>query len=252
MQYAVEPQPARRDMAQQCRHREIVVKRPHPRLVLEEVDLDEPRAVLELVKQREWILDVLDHVERERGVETGGHAEVQIVYRGGEASLREAPPQILDAGVLKIGKRDAVAGLEQQQAVGPDPAPVVQQPRRRPQLLRQLLEVRDLRARHRKGRQVVQIRRRGPVERALVLQRCELGVELLLVLPQALAPKSRAQVLAELAFLSRRVEAELDDARHDHRRPTAQRSAMPSWASGPSLANAWYTRRARGAGTKSV
>jgi hypothetical protein len=27
---------------------------------------------------------------------------------------------------------------------------------------------------------------------------------------------------------------------------------MPSWASGPSLANAWYTRRARGAGTKSV
>jgi hypothetical protein len=76
VEYAIEPQPAGRDVAQQCLHWELVVKRLHARLVLEEVDLDDPRALLEFVKEREWILDMLDHIERERRVEAGRHAEV--------------------------------------------------------------------------------------------------------------------------------------------------------------------------------
>ena len=54
---------------------------------LQEVDLDEPGALLERRQQGERIAHVLNHVEREGGIESAGDADVEVVNRRVETAL---------------------------------------------------------------------------------------------------------------------------------------------------------------------
>ena len=69
---------------------------------LEQVDLDDAGPSFEGVQKREWIPDVLDHVERVCGVEPRRHIRIEVMDGGVQAPALEAPAQVGGAGVVEL------------------------------------------------------------------------------------------------------------------------------------------------------
>ena len=141
---------------------------------------------------------MLDHVEGVGGVEPGRDLGRHVVNRRLEAAPSQPPAQVGRAGVVEVGEFDPVAGLEQHQAVGADPAAVVEQPGPGSHGAPKRLEIGHLGPGHGERREVVQIGERGSVELLLVLAGGELRLELFLVAPQPLELEALTEILGQL------------------------------------------------------
>src|SRR4051794_34567586 len=166
---AVAPQAFLGGVVEQRRDRQLVMDVGLVRDWREEVDRNEARQPLELGQKRIRIVDVLDDVERVRGIPARGRRRcIEVIDGRFQAAPVQTPAEVLDAGVGEVRKADLVAGLEQEQAVASDAAAVVEDARATRQDVREVAQVRLLRAAHRESREVVEVHLRGAVERRLV------------------------------------------------------------------------------------
>ena len=165
---------------------------------------------------------MLDHVEGVGRVEVARHLDVEVPDRRREAALGQAPAQVRGARVVEVGELDLVAGLEQREAVRADAAPVVEHPRPGLDQADQLVQIGQLRPRHRERGQVVEVGLGAAVEGVLVAAGRELALELELVLLQPPELEALAEVLLELSLLARGRELERRHRGHDSGGPPAE------------------------------
>ena len=158
---------------------------------------------------------MLDHVEGVGGVEASRDLPLEVPDRRLEPAACEPPAQVGDRWVVEVGELDPIAGLEQRQPVGADPAAVVEQPRPRPDQAGELAQVGELGPRHRERGQVVEVGLGLAVERLLVREAGELALELALVVLQPAQLEACAQVLLELGLLARRGDLQRRHRGHD-------------------------------------
>ena len=102
--------------------------------------------LLELGEEREWVVDVLDHIEAVDGVEPGRDVALYVVDRGRDPTAVEPPAQISRARVVEVGELHAVPAVQETQPVAADTAAVVEESRSRGNDALEVPVVREFRA----------------------------------------------------------------------------------------------------------
>jgi hypothetical protein len=105
--------PALRSMLNKPVDRESAVQMRVTSQWFEEVDHDDPSLFLEVGQKREWVVDVLDHIETVDGVVAARNVvTVEIEKPSCMAAFPKSPPQVACAWVFEVRKVDAVSSFQ--------------------------------------------------------------------------------------------------------------------------------------------